>query len=323
VKESGLPPPSIDDVIALIQEEVFGTGKNGGGSSEGAASSQSRRSLRSHHLPHTQGSRHQRHRALRAHHLPYNHFESPRDMRRLQSASELLEDLLDSLSVEGGYDGEMVYVRLSLDISKEDLDVIKDLLLQPLNRLSGELDFLSGIFGSDGGSETSLPFGSTVNVDVDFSVGVHVSVLVGFEITSNELSTIFQFNASSIAERAFIQFEDVSAKFSTSAHANGTLNIAGLAELTLDDGFIAFAFGIGIDSASPRIYFPNISSTLLVLRNEASWQRVGAMDIKLPLQFSLTDRGFDLPDIAPIISLTDRDLFDTELPDVSIDFDIR
>lgn len=316
VKNNNATPPSIEDVIAMIQEDVFGA--QGGPSSEGSARVRSRRSLRSHHLPHTRSSRHQRDRALRAHHLPHTRFTRPRDLRsrRLESA-DLVEDLIDSLSVDGGFDGSMLFVRLSLDVSKDVLDGIQDLLLSPLGRIS-EVDFLTDVFSS--GDNTSTPFGDTISVDGAFSAGAHLTVLVGFEISGIDLASVASLNASEIASKAFIQFEDVSAKFAASAQVSGYLDLAGISTLSLTDGSIAFAFGIGIEEASPRIYFPNIASTLLSLRQDASWQKVGAVDISLPIEFDLQ---IGLPSLNPILSITDGNLFDTEKASVSLDFDIR
>lgn len=228
-----------------------------------------------------------------------------------------MEDLVDSLSVEGGYDGSMVYVRLSLDVSKDVLDLIDDLILTPFERIA-EVDLLSKIFNA--GDDESRRFGETVTVEGDFSAGAHLTVLVGFEIAGTDLANITGFSAADIASRAFIQFEDVSAKFTASAQVSGSLDIAGVSTLTLDEGSVALGFGIGIEEASPRIYFPNISSTLLTLRQEAQWRRVGAVDISLPISFTIND---DTLSLNPIITISDDNLFDTQAATVAIDFDIR
>lgn len=319
VEESGAEPPSVEDVIAMIQEDVFGA--QGDTSAETSRRLRSRRKLRAKYLSHAQHTRHQRRRALRAHHLPRTKFTRPRPhSRRLAESGDLVADLIDGLAVEGGYDGEILFIRTTLDISKTnlELDDIKTLLLSPLERFN-EVDFLAEVFDSSDSSE-SLPFVDTVSVDSDFNAGAHLSVLVGFEITASELLNILDWSAGEIANRTFIQFEDASAKFSVSAKVSGSLDLAGITELNMDEGAIAFAFGIGIEEASPRIYFNQIASALLSLRQNATWVKVGAMDISLPVVFDLGIAN--LPTLEPILSISDGNLFDTEAASVSFDFNV-
>lgn len=72
---------------------------------------------------------------------------------------------------------------------------------------------------------------------------------------------------------------------------------------------------------SNRIYSNQIASTELSLR-QGSWQTVGALDVQLPIQVSLSLGGNDLT-IRPSISMHDDSLFDGNLPRMSIDFDFK
>lgn len=303
-------------MIALIQEEVFGA--QAGSNSQASARLRSRRQLRFHHLPHTRSSRHQRHRGLRAGHLPHTRYTRPKPLRTRRLNNEATStNLIDSLSVEGGYDGSMLFVRLSLDVSKAGLELVDDLLLTPLEQITGA-DFLNKIFTS-GDNQTS-PFADTVSLEADFSAGAHLSVMTGFEIIGADLANIASFDSSELASRAFIQFEEASAKFTASAKASGSLNLPGISTLSLNEGSIAVAFGVGMEETSAKIYFPEISSAALALTQEAQWRKVGALDISLPLALDLPS---GLPELRPIISIADRDLFDTELASVTVDFDMR
>jgi hypothetical protein len=68
-----------------------------------------------------------------------------------------------------------------------------------------------------------------------------------------------------------------------------------------------------------RIYSNEAVSTELSLR-EGSWRNVGALDIQLPIQISLSLAGESLT-IRPSISLHDDNLFDDSLPQMMIDFE--
>ena len=308
VEATGVDPPSIEDVIALIQEDVFGA--QGERPEADARRVLSRRALRNHHLHHTRSSRHQRDRALRAHHLPFNHYTRPRS-RRLQDASSA-DDLLDSLAVEGGFDGSMIFVRLCIDLSKSELEIIDDLLKSPLDALSN-IEALQDVFASVGNT------GSSLVLETDYSAGAHLKVLVGFEITGSELVDVANLNSTEIFGKAFLQFEDASVKFEASAEISGGLSIPDIATLDVNDGSASLAFGIGISEASPRIYFKDILSGLQALRQKVSWNKVGAIDVSLPVTFEITE----LPAVTPIITISDDNLFDVDSADISIDFDIR
>ena len=304
VKATGADPPSIEDVIAIVQEDVFGA--QGEKSEADQRRLRSRRALRDHHLPHTRSTRFQRHRGLRAHHLPENRFKRPR--RRLQSGFEPA-DLLDSLTVDGGFDGSMIFVQLSVDVSKDELDVLDSLLERPLDALS-DVEKLTNVFGGGGGG------GSSLSLETDFSAEAHFSVLVGCEITGQEV--LDGFSAAEIFEKCFLQFVDASAKFEASATISGQLGIPNLAALSVDGGSIGLALGIGISEASPKIYFDQIKSTAQTLRQNSTWNKVGAIDVSLPVDFDLDG----LPNISPLLTISDDNLFDLEAADVSIDFDI-
>ena len=85
-------------------------------------------------------------------------------------------------------------------------------------------------------------------------------------------------------------------------------------------GSIAVAFGIGIEEASDRIYFPQIISTAVALKQEASWRRVGALDVSLPIALDVSN---DPRSLTPIITIADGNLFDTVEPSINLDFDMR
>ena len=156
---------------------------------------------------------------------------------------------------------------------------------------------------------------------------------VGFEITSEDIKDILfgdvNITASELASKAFIQFEDVSAKCAVSASVSGSLSLAGVATINVDDGSLALALGLGLDQASERIYFNQLKSTALALRQEASWRRVGVLDASLEISFDATGSdGFKqvldtLKNPSLFISVTDDDLFGPDSPKFSIDFDLE
>ena len=106
-----------------------------------------------------------------------------------------------------------------------------------------------------------------------------------------------------------------------SAIVSANLSLPGIEVLSIENGTISFAFGLGIEEASERIYFPEISSSLMALRQKASWQKVGGMDISLPVNIALPLAGGSL-NIKPILSISDKNLFDTVNATVSLDFEI-
>ena len=166
-----------------------------------------------------------------------------------------------------------------------------------------------------------------------------LNAVVGFEITAEDTKDILFGNtnltALEIASKAFIQFEDVSAKFAVSASVSGSLDLAGVATINVDDGSLAFALGLGLDQASDKLYFNELKSTILALRQgslrqPASWRKVGVLDASLEISFDPNFGSDDfaqvlgtLDDPSLVISVTDDDLFGSDAPKFSIDFDLE
>ena len=112
-------------------------------------------------------------RAPRAHHLRYNHFTRPPRRRHLTDACASTE-LLDGLSIKGGYDGTQIFFKLELDVSKGAMSDLRDVILKPI-RLLSETDFmqdLSHLF-SDGASIVDSVF-DNIDADISFSAGAHL-----------------------------------------------------------------------------------------------------------------------------------------------------
>lgn len=126
-------------------------------------------------------------------------------------------------------------------------------------------------------------------------------------------------DASVIADRSFLMLEDASLKFEASTSVSGELDLAGAATIKIEDGSVSMALGLGLDEASEQIYFRNITSAPLALR-QASWRKVGVIDASLPANFAINIPNF--PNLKPIISITDNDLFGPGTPAMSIDFDV-
>ena len=145
---------------------------------------------------------------------------------------------------------------------------------------------------------------------------------VGFELQGDEFIQIPSMTPAHIASRAFIQFVDISAKFTTTARASGGMDIAGIGNIGIQNATISFAFGLGIVEISDKIYFNELTSTLRALRENAVWQKVGVMDVTLPILATFDFGGIDLT-ISPIISITSPDLFTPDLPTMSIDLNLE
>ena len=131
-----------------------------------------------------------------------------------------------------------------------------------------------------------------------------------------------------IANNTFIQFEDVSAKFEASAFVSGSLDLAGAATIGVENGSISLALGLGLEESSEKIYFKDMASTLIALR-QTQWRKVGVIDVSLPVSLAFDIASDGLKDVlnnielTPIISITDAFLFGPEAPKFSIDFDIE
>ena len=145
---------------------------------------------------------------------------------------------------------------------------------------------------------------------------------VGFELQGDEFIQIPSMTQAQIASRAFIQFDDISAKFTTTARVSGGMDIAGIGNILIQNATISFAFGLGIVEISDKIYFNELTSTLRALRENAVWQKVGVMDVTLPILATFDFSGIDLT-ISPIISITSPDLFTPDLPTMSIDLNLE
>eukprot|EP00956_Cyclotella_meneghiniana_P037722 scaffold143333_cov73-Cyclotella_meneghiniana.AAC.1 len=100
------------------------------------------------------------------------------------------------------------------------------------------------------------------------------------------------------------------------------MDIAGIGNIGIQNATISFAFGLGIVEISDKIYFNELTSTLLALRENAVWQKVGVMDVTLPILTTFDFGGIDLT-INPIISITSPDLFTPDLPTMSIDLNLE
>ena len=113
--------------------------------------------------------------APRARHLRYNHFTRPPRGRRLQTGCSNVE-LLDGLSVIGGYDGTQIFFKLTLDVSKSDVGDLREIVLKPLELLNEtESNFLEELnLFSDGSSVIDTVF-DNIDIDISFSAGAHMA----------------------------------------------------------------------------------------------------------------------------------------------------
>lgn len=214
-----------------------------------------------------------------------------------------------------------------MDVSKQNIASLDEIIQKPLELLNvetGDAEFLRNLFPSSSSASSDLPF--DFDADISLSASAHFSVLVGFEVTGEDLKNILfgstTLDGAFLGSRSFIQFDDISAKCGISASVEGTMNLEGVAELVVTDGNIGFAFGLGVEEISSRIYFKDISSTLLALRKNAQWRSVGVMDIALPLSLSLPNVGKGLV-LDSLVTLTDSNLFDSEPPEISLDLNLE
>jgi hypothetical protein len=224
-----------------------------------------RRALRTTH-PTARGLRRA---APRARHLRFNHFTRPPRCRQLQNECSSVQ-LLDGLSIKGGYDGTQIFFKLELDVSKGGMSDLRDVIMKPLQLLS-ESDFFNGKdFFGDGAAAAASVF-DNIDADISFSAGAHLGATVGFELQGDEFIQIPSMTAAQLASRSFIQFDDISAKFTTTARASGDMDIANVGSIGVENATISFAFGLGIVEISDKIYFKDISSALIALRENAQW----------------------------------------------------
>ena len=156
---------------------------------------------------------------------------------------------------------------------------------------------------------------------------------MGIDITPAEVNNmLFSGKLSStpsfILNNSFIQFEDMSAKFALSARVSGSLDLGGVA-LSMNNGSFDLAIGLGLDRISDKIYFSELKSVGQSLRDDASWQKIGVLDVSAPLTFDLGVVGVGLgdflsafPKLTPIVTIESDDLFGGELPSVNLDMDL-
>ncbi len=135
---------------------------------------------------------------------------------------------------------------------------------------------------------------------------------------------------SFILNNTFIQFEDISTKFALSASVSGSLNLAGVAALGLDSGSVELALGLGMDKVGDKIYFAELKSVSTALRDDVSWEKIGAINVALPIKFDIDNVGTGLghvlskiPNLPLILFINDDDLFNPDLPSIGVDVDLR
>ena len=158
--------------------------------------------------------------------------------------------------------------------------------------------------------------------------------LVGIDVTPSEVNNFLFLSQlitvpSFISNNSFIQFEDVSAKLALSASVSGRLNLAGVVELEINDGTVDLVIGLGMDRLTDKIYFSDLKSVVQTLRDKVSWQKIGLIDVSLPIKLKLIDVGSGLSDLlskfsnlSTIIICIYDDLFSNELPSVKLDIDL-
>eukprot|EP00956_Cyclotella_meneghiniana_P044096 scaffold301752_cov142-Cyclotella_meneghiniana.AAC.1 len=81
-------------------------------------------------------------------------------------------------------------------------------------------------------------------------------------------------SVTEIASRSYIQFNDMSAKLSTTARASGSMDLADIGSISIENATISIAFGLGLVEISEKTFFDRISSVLAAMK-ESEWQKVG------------------------------------------------
>jgi hypothetical protein len=229
--------------------------------------------------------------------------------------------LLDGLSIKGGYDGTQIFFKLELDVSKGGMSDLRDVIMKPLQLLS-ESDFFNGKDFFGGGAASAASLFDNIDADISFSAGAHLGATVGFELQGDEFIQIPSMTTAQLASRSFIQFDDISAKFTTTARASGDMDIANVGSIGVENATISFAFGLGIVEISDKIYFKDISSALIALKEEATWQKVGVMDISIPVMATIEFAESIGLTLRPIISITSSNIFTPDLPWISVDLNL-
>ena len=123
--------------------------------------------IRPKHIPH---------RALRARHLRNNRFIRPRPLpnRRRLDSSDTISDMMDAISVSGGYTGGELFVKLQLDVSKVFAESIDALVRKPFDLLNN-VGFMKNMFPSTDVNENE----AAINSSVSFNAGAHATVRGG------------------------------------------------------------------------------------------------------------------------------------------------
>lgn len=148
------------------------------------------------------------------------------------------------------------------------------------------------------------------------------TILVGFELQGSEFTQVPTMTSAQIASRSYMVFHDTSAKFTTTARVFGDMDIANIGNVVIEeDGTIAFAFGLGIIESTDKIYFNDISSVPLALKDTAEWQTAAVMDVSLPI--AATVPFAESTTLGPIISITSSDWFTPDLPSMGIDLNLQ
>ena len=152
----------------------------------------------------------------------------------------------------------------------------------------------------------------------------HLYCTVGYEINGSEIKHIIFGNTditvNEIAQKAFIEFEDISAKFVGSAKLDAGLNIGGGNGIGIENATLAFGFGIGLEEAN-KVYFSNIISMPLAVR-DSNWRKVAVLDASIPVTASVNIGGYGLS-LEPIFEILSEDLFAENAVAISVDFDIE
>ena len=157
---TGGDQPTVKDVLSLLFEEITNAALP---SDADSSKDPTIRRLKNTHR-----------RALRAHHLRHNRFIRPRRLanQRLLEDNVDLSDLIDALSVTGGYNGEELFIKLELDVSKLSVNSIEDLVRKPFEILEN-VKLIEALFPPTDNSTGGKPL---LNSSISFSAGAHAGV---------------------------------------------------------------------------------------------------------------------------------------------------
>ena len=136
-----------------------------------------------------------KHVAPRARHLRYNHFTRPARCRMQGTCYN--RELLDGFSIIGGYDGTQIFLKLKIDVSKQDMMDIRGAITQPLQFLTNA-DFLLDLNLSDHGSAIVNSIFDNIDADVSFSAGAHLGA------TGEQINNVFCYEIPSYIDQICI-----------------------------------------------------------------------------------------------------------------------